>query len=328
MPAIDALFVAVAALLVTFAWTLIFGRALQAAKGRVPGLFAPLFDALLAADTAIYNALRGWADVAVQPFSDLVGRVIAAADALVTSPLAFARATYDSLWRIWNVEIPGAVRYAASAAAAAGAQAEAFAQGLFQALQQASAGLAADLAGLGQRLDESVQAVLASLSAGLHQALDYAYSLAQQVASYAAGLVALEASRAVQAEQQVAAEAGAEAARIEAEAQAWAAAVRVEVGQLAAGLSSDVARARAELEAELGNFQDVTQAAIAGVINSSPMKLAEALGEVGAAALAADVEALVTLSAAEIRRQLKDVEALRAKFAPQIAQAFGKVKVG
>lgn len=326
MPELALVIPALVALLIVLGWEGWTVKVLQAAKAHAPGLFGPLFDALISADSAIYNTLRAWADPAVRPFSDAVDSVAGALRELITNPLAFARSVSAALDRAFNVAIPGAVTEAINFANAALNNLRAWAEGEVQGVQQVAAGLAADLAGLGQRLDLALGQLLALILHTGSQVSAYALGLFTQAEQDFARGVAVEAERAQQAEAEVAAAVEAEAARAEAEVQAWAQAVRVEVGQIAHSLESDVLQARTDLGNELHGFEDTISKAVEDVINGSPLKLAEALGDAGKRALAADVEALVTVSAAEIRKQLRDVEALRARFGPQVTAAGRKAR--
>lgn len=316
MPAIDALFVAVAAYLIVFAWALIFGRVLTAVRPHVPGLFSPLFDALAAADSAIYNTLRGWTDGAVQPFTALVGRVVATAESLTANPLDFARHAYAAIVRLFEVDIPWAISVAETDAALLFRQAEGAAEGLFRRLEQELAGLAARLAGLGLEIQQVAEAALAHAYDLAHQAETYALGLAREVVGYAESLVGQEAGRAYAAEQAVLDTAKAEVAQVERDLGQAVAQVENDLGGAVQGLEDKLAQARAELEHDISGFESVVKAEIEAVLKSGPWGAAVAAYEGGEAALKADVETLVTLAAAEIRRQLGDVESLRAKYGP------------
>lgn len=198
MPELGALAAAVAALLIIFAWSLIFSRALQALRPHVPGLFLPLFDALAGADAAVYNALRAWADSAVSPFTDLAGRAIAALDALSVNPLRFAQATYGALWRVFNVAIPGAI-----------AQTEGTTRALWQ-----------DATGRIEGVYNAVEADLRDAGAAFRVGLSALYSDLHQVAAYAQQLfITAErdlAAGVARAESEAAAAVGQEVSRAEA----------------------------------------------------------------------------------------------------------------
>lgn len=325
MPALDVLLVGLVALLIVFTWQSWTVKVLQAMKAQAPGLFGPLFDALIGADNAIYNALRGWTDNAIQPFTDLVNRAIAAIEALTGGPLAFARAAYAAIQRLFTVEIPNAIQSAEATARQLLAGAEQAAQALFEAAQQGLTSLAAQLASLAQRADLGLAQLGDLVASNLHQALDYALDLAQRGAHYAASLVGLEAERALAAEQALQDAAGAGVQSLESELGSEVARVESQLGALAHGLEAEVEQARRQLGAEIVNFEDLTKQRIAAVIESSPFVAALALSEAGKRALGADVETLVTLTAAEIRKQLGDAESLRARFGPEVRAALDRL---
>ena len=326
MPALDVFIVATAALLVTFAWSLIFGRTLAALRAYVPALFVPLVDALISADNAIYNALRGWADLAIQPFTDLIGRVIAGIDALVQNPLAFARNTYAAIERLFFVEIPFAIHAAELAAAALFAQAEQAAQALYGALQQQLAGLASMAAGLASDLQNLYQLVVNQALPLAHQAFDYALHLVQALWLQVTALVGLEAERAIAAEQAIFHTAEAELQALAgAEAQAVAR-FESELGSVASNLGSEVDQARQALQAEIVNLDDLLKKRIADAIAAYPNALLQRLGPQAKRALADDVEAIVVVSLAKIRELSRDVDKLRADYGPAVQAEIDKLK--
>lgn len=325
MPALDVLLVALAALLITFAWSLIFGRVLQAVRGITPGLFVPLVDALISADTAVYNALRGWADPAIAPFTNLLGRAAGAIENLITNPLAFARATYAALERVFTVTIPAAIT-----------QAEGVANGLWQDAVNRISGAVAYVEGDLGVLRSAFQASFTSLLGDLGSVTSWAQAQFGRVESdigRAAGQLEGEIGSAV----------GQEAARIDSlvgtvrndllgdiasvenYASGIAAGLSSDLGRLSAGLESDLAQARADLEKDVAGFGDLVSKTVGEVIQSGPWAAAVGLYEGGERALAADVETLVTLGAAEIRRQIADAEALRIKYGPAIESALAKL---
>lgn len=221
MPELGALAAGIAALLVIFAWSLIFSRALQAVRPHVPGLFGPLFDAVQGADNAIYNALRKWADPAVQPLTDLFNRVIATADALIVNPLVFARAVYAATWRLFSVEIPFAITTAATNARILFDDATAQAQALSNGLRDRLGALeAAAQAALGALYSDLVS--LQQWALGLFQAAERDLAAtAQRLESEAAAAVQQEAIRAGQVEQAIVDGVNAEARQVIGEVQAF-----------------------------------------------------------------------------------------------------------
>ena len=325
MPAFDVLLVALAALLITFAWSLIFGRVLQAIRGITPGLFVPLVDALISADTAVYNALRGWADPAIAPFTDLLSRVAGAIDQFITNPLAFARSVFAALERVFTVTIPAAI-----------ATAEGTARSLYDDVVNRISGAVAYVEGDLALARAAFQATFTSLLDDLGSVLSWAQA---QVARLE-GEIGSEVGR---VEGEIGSAVGSEAARIDGALEAArsdllgdirsvenyassiAAGLEGKLGQLGAGLESDLAQARADLEKDVAGFSDLVSKTVGEVIASGPWAAAVGLYEGGERALAADVETLVTLGAAEIRRQLGDVDSLRARYGPAVEAAAAKL---
>lgn len=326
MPDLALVIPALAALLIILAWSLVFSRALQAIRPHVPGLFGPLFDALSAADNAIYNALRGWADAATGPFTDATDSVIAALGQLVDNPQAFARSVSDALGRAFNVAIPDAISLAQGYASGLVDDLKAWAQSQLANLEQGLAGAGAQLLALGQALERDFET-----------AVNYALSVGQQAVHYAEGLF----NTAEQDLEAVAAQAGAalNAAetdlvnRIDAVAVAAAQDLRASETDLVNRIDASavaqaqlVAEARNALDSEIKGFSAAADKAIADVIASPPVQAALATLGAGESMLAADVQTLVILSAKAIRDQLGNAEAIRAKYGPQVMAALTKVR--
>ena len=221
MPELGALAVALAALLVTFAWTLIFSRALAAIKPHVPGLFGPLVDALQSADAAVYNALRKWADLAIDPLTALFDRATATAAALIENPLAFAAAVYAALTRLFTVEIPAAITLAASNAHLLFNQATAEARSLFDHLEAGLGSVAGQVrAGLDSLRGELIALESWTLAQLGMVERDLA-ATAQRLESEAAAAVQQEAIRAGQVERAIVDGVNAETRQVIGEVQAF-----------------------------------------------------------------------------------------------------------
>lgn len=214
MPELGALVGAVIALLVVLGWQGWTVKVLQAMKASAPGLFGPLFDALIGADSAIYNRLRQWTDSALQPVTDLFVRLAAGVDSLIANPLRFAQAVYGALWRAFEVTIPTAVQAAHDYANALWQDAINRVVAVYNALE-------ADLAAATALL----RAGLAALLDDLRQIEQYAFALFSTVEAALGREVA-------RVESEVVAEVGQEAARAEGVERQIVSAVSADLGQL------------------------------------------------------------------------------------------------
>lgn len=321
MPELGALAVGLAALLVIFAWSLIFSRALQAARPHVPGFFGPLFDALQSADTAVYNALRKWADPAVQPLTTLFNRATATAHALTSNPLAFAQAVYASLRRLYLVTVPAAITTALHRAQALYDEATAAARALYD-------HLGARLDALAEQTGRALAAIRSDLSAveqwalGLFQSAEHdIQAAAQTVEAAAQAAIDHEAARALDAERAIVADA-------EGGLQQLALAVQQFVDGAFAGLSSDLVQLAGEfrsgLEAEHQFAVTVEDDARKGLadLEAGPLgQLVEGLVVVGEGLAAQELTQLYALYRKAMREEIALAKTLPAKVAPVLAAA-------
>lgn len=326
MPALGLLVSAVVALLIALGWSGWTVKVLQSMKASAPGLFGPLFDALIGADAAIYNRLRSWTDPAIQPFSDFLGRVTAGVESLTQNPLAFAQATYGALWRAFNVAIPGAITTA-----------EATAQGLFQTARGEAQTLFSKAEADLQQAGVTLQAGLLALQLWLQQLGAYAQQLfaqaeqdlaatASRVEAEIGQAVGQEAGRAQAEEARIAQGVTADLSQLVGEVQAGFRGLEAVVNQDVGDLDARVRAARDFMETEIAGFEKLAQDEIDKVLASGPWAGLVAQMGTGEALLKSDVQTLVMLGAAAIRKQLKDVDSIRARFAPEIEKA-GKALV-
>lgn len=324
MPDLALVVPALAALIVILAWSLVFSRTLAALRPHVPGIFQPLIDALASADNAIYNALRGWADPASQPFSEAINSVVAALQQLVQNPGAFARSVSASLTRLFTVTIPDAISTAEDYAAAGLTDLKAATEADLRALDGNLAGLFGQVAALGQLIAQAyAQATAYALDLG-RQAEAFAGSLFSQAetdlkaveAQAAASLVEVE-TELVNEIDQVAVSAAQEIAAAEQAAINYA-------DQVAVNAAQEVAAARADFAAALTISEEQVSQAIDSVLKSAPWAgLVAALG-VGEAVIKSDVQTLVNAGLEELRKTLGDAESIRARLGPEIAKFIPK----
>lgn len=328
MPELAALATAAAALLIIFAWSLIFSRVLQAARGHVPGLFGPLFDALAAADTAIYNALRNWTDSAVQPLSTLFDRLVFGLDSLVFRPLDFARAVYALLVRLFEVTVPGAITTAEDRAYGLWQDAVGRIDGVYNAVE-------ADL----QQAGTTLRAGLSTLYSDLQQLGAYAQQLFAQAesdaqASLAAAespinqLIGSESSRAREAEAALAGTLGSDLAQLVGEVNQALRGVEGYAGQLFEAAESDAQRlVNAERAFALGIGQ-VEKQDLQDLRDGKEWQLLTGLEEVGGAVVETGIADLVRLGRQAIRAEAGAAGELQSKLRPVIAAIRQGIEAG
>lgn len=117
-------------------------------------------------------------------------------------------------------------------------------------------------------------------------------------------------------------------AAVEHDLQQLGKAVGVAVADTAATLGGDITAAEARFQAALAGVESGLGATIDEVIKSGPWGAAVALYEGGQAALAADVETLVRESLKQVRQEIGNAEALRARYAPRVRAAIDQLKAG
>jgi hypothetical protein len=334
VPALDVAAVALAALLGIFAYVLFSRTWIAAARANTPGFFSPLWDGLAGAEAAIYNLIRPALDAAVAPLTGAFNALTASLHRLVQNPLAFARNVFRALDRLANQTVPFVLDTARRWAEEARLLAEAFASDLVVALRadldRLAARLEAELQGLGPLLAGYVEQVYARI-------VDYVQRLSEailerveavwdQLRAFAVLLVQAEAETARRAEQEVTREAGQAINEAEGRLVAEIRAVEYEAGQLARQFESDLARARVELGAEVEHVEQVVEAEVRRLLSSGPWAAVVAAYDVGEAAVKSDVQTLVTLGLAEVRRGLADAGVIRAKYGPVVRARIEELK--
>lgn len=111
---------------------------------------------------------------------------------------------------------------------------------------------------------------------------------------------------------------GAAVGAVEHDLQALAAAERVALQDSVSVLGGDIAAAETRANAALSEAEKGIRAEIESVLKSGPWAAVVEAYEGGEAALVANVEALVRASLSEIRKEIGDAEAVRAKYGPQL----------
>lgn len=328
MPELGALIVAVAALLIVFAWSQIFGRVLTALRGYVPGLFRPLFDALVGADAAVYNALRGWADGVTRPFSDLLNRASAGIDSLVQNPRRFARNTYTAIQRLFTVTIPGAISTAGALTWSLYHDTLARLQATYNAVEgDLASWRAAGEAALNFVRIELQQAEQATLSF-FQQAERDIQIAARVVAQDAAQVIGQEVARAEQVEQSIVQGVNADFHRLLGEVNADLHGLEGYIATVAHGLEQDYHHLIAAEHALIEGVADIDKQNFDHVIHSNPWQLLGELEKVGGEAIHAGIADLYELQRKAVRGEIELAEATREKLAPLIRDIAEIVRSG
>jgi len=171
-------------------------------------------------------------------------------------------------------------------------------------------------------------AVQATVEGELAQAEKTAGSLFTQAEADAGAALGLAEQTLTGMITQARADALAAAGAVESDVQRLAAAAHVLVADSASVLGGDIAAAEARAGQALSSLGSTVQGEIDSVIKSGPWGGLVQLYEGGEAALAAKVETLVIDGLAAIRSELGSVEAIRAKYGPEIAAATARLRAG
>ncbi len=333
---LDALVVATGLLFALFLLSAVLRPLLVSVLGQAPfigGWLASNVDSGLARFQA---TIQGPANASIGILADALQWVAYQLTALTNGLAAFGGELVNGLVRLRDVTVPylvglalaqaeGLVAEARNAAAAGLQSLAATVAGDIQlarseALQLTNAARAEASAASG--------AVLSTLEADLAGAERTAGQLFQEAKLEAQADLGLAEGVLTSLISQARSDALAAAGAVEHDVQALSRAAGVLVADSAAVLGGDIAAAEARANAAVGALESRVGAEVDSILKSGPWGGLVQLYEGGEAALAASVQTLVLDGLKAIRSEIGSVEAIRAKYGPEIAAATARLRAG